>query len=59
MSSEKKTEILRFWLLKEGNAYWNDKVRQWTSRELATQFSDSEVEQIELTGEAYWVSQRF
>lgn len=43
------------WLMKESNAYWNAPCGQWTSREIATEFSDSEVEEIELTGDAYWV----
>ncbi|MEN6335709.1 MAG: hypothetical protein ABFE01_15770 [Phycisphaerales bacterium] len=42
------------WVMKEGNAYWNDRAKQWTSRELATEFTDSEVDGIELTGDAHW-----
>jgi hypothetical protein len=42
------------WVMREGNVYWNQNCRQWTSRELATEYPDSEIESIELSGDAYW-----
>ncbi len=38
--------------MREGNAYWNRNCNQWTSKELATGYSDSEVSEIELSGDA-------
>lgn len=46
---------MRMWLMKEGNAYWNSLVHEWTSAGMATEYTDSQVEQIELTGDAKWV----
>lgn len=42
------------WLLREGSAYWNEKHKQWTSKELATEFTDSEVDDIELLEGQDW-----
>jgi hypothetical protein len=46
---------MRFWLMQEGNAFWNRTCHQWTSKEQATEYTDSEVDEIELTGNARWV----
>ena len=46
---------MRFWPMQEGNAFWNRTCHQWTSKEQATEYTDSEVDEIELTGNARWV----
>lgn len=47
---------LRIWLMKDGNAYWNRNCRQWTCKEKATEYWDSEVDETELTGDATWTA---
>lgn len=46
---------MRMWLLRHGNAYWNDRNGEWTSKELATDFPDSELDEIELLEGEDWV----
>jgi hypothetical protein len=40
--------------MQEGDVFWNESCHQWTSKELATEYSDSEVAGIELSGDARW-----
>jgi hypothetical protein len=46
---------MRTWLLRAGNAYWNDQYKQWTSKEMASEFPDSVVEEMELAEGEMWV----